>query len=158
MVMEEGFTPALHSILQEANPKEYEKWQGNACRQAAILSIPMLRELLPNYTWAAWDGWFDDIVHGKNVHYNHAWVYGRDKETGRKLLVDLARQHHERLFVLVDSNRYPKDHPEYVNMKEVRRERLDIDNNLRDIEYYTKLKGYQLLQLVRERMAREILK
>jgi hypothetical protein len=143
--MEEKFVPALHKLLSEANPSEYKKWGGNACRQTAIFGTILLQTLLPEYDWSAWDGIFDDIVYDKPVRYNHAWILGKHKEGGQRLLVDLSRLHHERLFMFVDANRYPKDHPSYEHMKEVSREKINVIESLKDIEYYTKLHAPEFL-------------
>lgn len=144
--MEQKFLPALHKLVSEANPSEYKKWGGNACRQTAIFGYLYMQQLLPNYQWSAWDGIFDDVVYDKPVKYNHAWLYGVDKESGRRLLVDMARLHHERLFIKVTGNRYPKDHPSYLNMVEVSREKIDVAENLATIEYYTGLDSETFLQ------------
>ncbi|QNR70477.1 hypothetical protein IAQ67_28625 (plasmid) [Paenibacillus peoriae] len=150
LFIEEKFTPALHQIIESRNPKEYKKWGGNACRQAAIFGYVFLSELLPNYKWTAWDGIFKDIVGGKEVEYNHAWLYGVDRENGRRLLVDASRNHHERLFMTVSGNRYPKDHPSYIHMKELKREKLDVADALRTDEYYTRLPSMKFIELLRD--------
>lgn len=139
IIMEELFLPALHKLVSEANPKAYKQWGGNACRQSAFFGRKLLSNLLPEYKWTVWDGDFDDILDGKPIHYNHAWIYGVDKESGRRLLVDLARQHHERLFIEVSGNRYPKDHPSYQHMKEVRREKVNLDEWEQSPEFYTQM-------------------
>lgn len=145
-IMEERFIPALHDFLERSNPSEYKKWQGNACRQTAVLAVPILEALLPEYKWTAWDGDFEDIVYGQKRTYNHAWVYGVNRKEGRRLLVDLSRIHHERLFMLVSSNKYPKDHPSYVNMVELRRQPLDVQEKLGEVEYYSRKPGRAILE------------
>jgi hypothetical protein len=137
--MEEKFLPALHKLVSTANPAMYKKWGGNACRQTALFGKLFLDKLLPQYSWAVWDGIFEEDVKGKLKRYNHAWVYGVDKDSGKRLLVDLARQYKERLFIEVTANRYPKDHPEYVNMKELSREKADVADWLNSPEFYTSL-------------------
>jgi hypothetical protein len=147
------FTPVLHNYLEAHNPDEYARWHGNCCRQTAILGAMVLKSALPEYTWSAWDGWFNDLLYGKRVEYNHAWIYGIDKETGRALLVDLARMHKERLFIPTRANAYPHGHPEYKDQVEVSRERLDLDESMKGTEYYTGLPSYQVLSDVTSIMA-----
>jgi hypothetical protein len=145
------FIPALHSILEEGNPIEYKKWGGNACRQTAIFGVKFLEKLLPTYNWEAWDGTFDDIVMGRAVKYNHAWIYGEEKSTGKKLLVDLSRNFHERLFLFVDVNDYPRDNPTYKDMIEINRKKLNVKEAMKDLEYYTGLRSPKLLQILQEK-------
>lgn len=138
--MFEVFTPSIHELIKSKNEKEYEKWGGNCCRQSAIFGAVVLNEILPEYAWTVWDGNMDDIVGGKPVNYNHAWILG--KHEGRRLLVDLSRQYRERLFIEVKVNGYPKDHPEYVNMVIKSREQLDWKKAFdEEIEFYTQLSG-----------------
>lgn len=145
------FIPKLHALLEEGNPSEYKKWGGNACRQTAILGVKFLEKLLPTYKWEAWDGNFDDIVKGTPVRYNHAWIFGIEKSTGKKLLVDLSRNFHERLYNLVEANEYPKDNPSYKDMVEIERTKLDIKESMNDLEYYTSLRSTRLLQILKEK-------
>jgi hypothetical protein len=147
------FIPLLHYLLKAANPLLYYQWQGNCCRQTAIIGCYILDKLLPDYEWEAWDGEFDDIVYNKQVHYNHAWIYGKNKAGGKDLFVDLARQHHERIFKEVDDNKYPNDIPDYENMVETKREKLNWESFLiNENEYYTGLLGIQLANAIWEGM------
>jgi hypothetical protein len=152
VVMESMFVPALHDVLRITNPTEYDKWQGNACRQTAVFGTCFLRLVLPTYTWIAWDGVFDDIVHDKEVTYNHAWITGRNPVGNIRLLVDLSRQHHERLFIPVSTNAYPKDHPEYINMKVRERNVINVEECMKEDEYYTKLPSLKVYDLIIDRM------
>lgn len=143
--MENRFVPTLHNILSNANPEEYKRWGGNACRQTAIMGVHFLREFLPSYEWTAYDGDFSDIVQGVPRQYNHAWIHGIDKKNKRGLLVDLSRVDRERLFIPVKENKYPKNHPAYKHMKLIRKEKIDIEKQMQDHEYYTMLPGKELL-------------
>lgn len=147
--IEYKFVPVLHEFLKSRNPKEYRRWGGNACKQTAIFGSLFLNELLPNYKWSVWEGLFKDIVKGREVTYNHAWIYGVDRQAGRRLLVDASRNHHERLFIVVGGNKYPKDHPSYLYMEEIERHKLDIQEALKDKEYYTFLDTLDFLSQIR---------
>lgn len=148
--MEGIFVKGLHEILQKANPVEYKKWGGNACRQTAIFGVKFLEKLLPTYKWEAWDGNFDDVVGDRQVEYNHAWIYGVEETTGKKLLVDLSRIYHERLFMFVEENKYPKDHPSYKNMNELNRKKMDIKDCMKDYEYYTMERSVKVLENLKQ--------
>ncbi|WNW25099.1 hypothetical protein RS399_04070 [Bacillus inaquosorum] len=154
-LMENLFVPTLHNILQKANPQAYKKWGGNACRQTAIFGAAILRHLLPEYTWTVWDGDFSDIVNGKKVKYNHAWIHGVNKKERKGLLIDLSRLYHERLFLPVTKNKYPKKHPSYQHMRLIRKKPMDIEECLNDIEYYTGKSGHELLSIILTEMDKE---
>jgi hypothetical protein len=140
------FIPALHTLVSR-NVEKYKQWGGNTCRQSAVFGTHYLNMFLVEYEWTVWDGIFDDIIRGKSTRYNHAWIMGKDRNTGRRLLVDLSRVAHERLFIVVLANRYPKDHEDYKNMKEVSREQLDWRKMIEeDREYYTALSGEEFIQ------------
>jgi hypothetical protein len=133
--MENVFIPTLHNKFESRNPVLYNKWNGNACRQTAIFGIKFLEKLLPQYKWQAWDGEFKDFVYGKHVTYNHAWIYGKNKD--KNLLVDLSRVAQERLFIEVVENEYPKEHPSYQHMVKQNESLINIKDCFRDREYYT---------------------
>ncbi|WP_144472966.1 hypothetical protein [Bacillus pumilus] len=151
-IMENIFVPIIHKIFEEASPLEYRMWRSNACRQTAIFGKKILEELLPEYDWTAWDGNFSDIIDGKRVKYNHAWIHGINKEKSKGLLVDLSRNHHERLFIPVEKNSYPKKHESYKHMRVISKERLDVETLLCEEEYYTKMKGRDLLEKIKKDM------
>lgn len=140
------FVPALHHILQTANPIQYVRWNGNACRQTAVFGHHFLEKFLPDYTWSAWDGDFSDIYNGKRVKYNHAWNYGVDKKNNKALLVDLSRVNKERLFIPVKANKYPKNHPEYKDMMLIKKVKMNVDQRMDELEYYTALQGPDFLE------------
>jgi hypothetical protein len=111
---------------------------------------------LSDYDWEAWDGEFDDVVYGNKVHYNHAWIYGKNKNGGDDLFVDLARQHQERIFREVKENKYPDDIPCYKDMVEVKREQIDWRSMLvHENEYYTGLLGIQLANIIWKEMNKD---
>jgi hypothetical protein len=151
----EVFTPTLHNVLQTANPGLYEIWSGNACRQAAVFGTLFLKELLPNYRWTAWDGFFHDkvVIEGqlRDVAYNHAWIYGIDFKAKRSILVDPSRQKQERLFLLTEKNEYPKDHVDYQYLIKRSSKKIDLKARMKEDEFYTGLSSKELLVLLQER-------
>lgn len=144
--MFDEFVPALHDLVSECNPTEYMRWNGNTCRQTAVFGYYYLTKLLPEYEWTAWDGEFSDIYMGHKVHYNHAWLHGINREMGKGLLVDLSRVDRERLFISVKENKYPKNHPEYKDMRLIRKEKMDIEKRMMECEYYTGMQGEEFIE------------
>lgn len=151
-ILERRFVPILHHTLSTANPVAYKQWQGNCCRQTAVFGVKLLERLLPSYKWQAWDGDFRDELYGKPVTYNHSWIYGVDKEKNRGLLVDMARDYRERLFILAPQNKYPKDHPEYAKMRLTSKTKLDVEHMLDDLEWYTNRPSRELLAELTEKV------
>ncbi|GAB6431319.1 hypothetical protein bcgnr5378_08160 [Bacillus cereus] len=150
--LQKTFIPFLHTELQKGNPMEYRRWGGNACRQTAIFGQVLLEEVLPEYEWTAWDGNFTDSRNGERIKYNHAWVHGKHKTERRGVLVDLARLDKERLFISVKENKYPRNHPEYKNTRLLNKETLNVKEKLEEQEYYTNVKGTDLLQTIKQKM------
>lgn len=152
-IMFDIFIPALHKVITDRNPEEYKRWHGNCCKQTAIFGAYILKILLPDYEWTTWDGVFSDKHKGEDVRYNHAWILGKEPSTNRRLLIDLARTTKERLFREVSGNRFPKDHPEYKDMVEESRERLDWEKMIEeDDEFYTGLPSRTFIEVLRGNM------
>ena len=149
----ELFIPSLHQIIRSLNHSEYQRWGGNTCRQSAIFGAYFLDQWLPEYEWEVYDGNFTDVINGKEVAFNHAWIYGVSKNGGANLFLDLSNVLKERLFIKTNVNAYPKDHEEYKNQKEVSRVQLDWRNMVgTEREYYTRLQTQVLADLLREVM------
>lgn len=150
------FIPTLHEMVKEYAPDKYEFWNGNLCRQTAFAGTVFLREVLPEYDWQAWEGDFEDIVDGKNCRYEHAWIFGKHKETGKRLFLDLSHNYKERLFIETKVNAYPKDSEEHKDMKCLSRKRLDIDVMLALEEYNTNLVGAEFMRELMKRLMKKI--
>ena len=149
----ELFIPTLHHTIKAFNEQEYKKWGGNTCRQSAILGAYFLNQWLPEYEWQVWDGNFTDIIRGKKYEFNHAWIYGENKQTGEGLFLDLSNVIKERLFFKTKDNVYPSYHEQYKNQKELNRVQLDWEKMLAtDYEYYTKLHSMELANLLQRLM------
>lgn len=148
------FVPALHDVFRTANPDAYYAWGQNCCRQAAVFGTVYLKELLPNYKWYAYDGEFKDLINGKEVYYNHAWIFGVDREKHRRLFVDPSRKIQEQLFFVTDENKYPIDHPDYKYTVIVKSYKMNLKARLKDLEYFTKLGARKVLKLVDEAISK----
>lgn len=151
LFMYNSFIGALQEILQEKGNKEkYEKWQGNCCRQTAIYGACILEQLLPQYDWKVWQGEMTDVVYGKEVEYDHAWIFGRNRD--KRLLVDLSRDYRERVFEEVKTNSYPKTEA-WKDMKILKREQLDWKKLLKEErEFYTGMTGEEIMKEISKRV------
>lgn len=148
--LEEEVVPFLDNLFKKSDPFKYQLYQGNACRQYAVFGSLLLTELLPTFEWEVWEGRFSDIVHEQSVQYEHAWIYGKEKRGNRKFLIDLSRNHHERLFVLVPKNRYPQNHSSYKHMNTLWKRRVVWEEYMKDLEFYTGLETEELLTRIKE--------
>lgn len=145
------FLPTMKELFKESSPEKYEKWQGNCCRQTAVIGCHILSNILPEFEWNAWEAEFEDMYEGRSITYVHAWIYAKSPDM--KLLVDMARSHKENLFIETLGNRFPKGHPDYKDQKEVRRSRIDwrllLDG---DVEYYTLKKTRDVVAIIFKRI------
>lgn len=150
------FVPTLHEMVEEINPQEYHRWSKNLCRQTAVFASTFLNRCYGEYDWQAWEGDFEDIVNGKQVRYEHAWIFGKHKESGRRLFLDLSNNVKERLFIVTGVNGYPKDSEEHKNMKCLSRKRLDVESMLNDTEYLTKMTGHKFMLELNARLVKKL--
>lgn len=146
------FIPTLHEMVEEINPDEYHKWNRNLCRQTAVFASTFLNRAYPEYDWQAWEGDFEDVVGGREVRYEHAWIFAKEKEGNRRLFLDLSHNLKERLFIVTKVNGYPKDSEEHKHMKCLSRKRLDVQRMLFDTEYLTKMTGHQIMIELNKRL------
>jgi hypothetical protein len=147
--METMFVPAMKELFKEHSPEKYEEYQGNCCRQVAVFGCHLLSNLLPDIEWNAWQGEYKDKLFGKDVTYVHAWIYGKGD---KRFLIDMARSHKENLFIETQGNRYPKDHPDYKDMIENWREKLDWRSMFKETEYLTGLPSYKVMGLIADKV------
>lgn len=147
--LEEDVIPLLDGMFERSNPLAYQVYGGSACRQYALFGSALLTELLPEYDWQVWEGHFSDRFNNEPVEYEHAWIYARNKTATGQLLVDLSRNYHERLFIEVNQNKYPKTHPTYEHMRLLRKKRAPVQEYWQDREFYTSLTADELLARIK---------
>jgi hypothetical protein len=128
------FVPSLHQYLKKASPEKYAMYDRNCCKQVAVFGSHFLTTMFPCVECVVWEGIFHEQSYNKNKPYNHAWILV--KADGKRFFVDYARHHKECLFQEVSCNAYP-NHPDYINMKEVSRERLDWRELFKENEWFT---------------------
>ncbi len=76
----------LPGLLFSANPELFLEWQGNICKQTAILGSYVIKQHLPEdyIEVQAWEGFFE---HEKLGAYNHCWNYLIHKDDPRKNII-----------------------------------------------------------------------
>jgi len=76
----------LPGLLFASNPKLFLQWQGNFCKQAAILNSFIIEERMPDdyVKVQAWEGHFDSDLEGS---YNHCWNYIIHKDDPKKNII-----------------------------------------------------------------------
>ena len=148
----EEVRPAVIETCYDGNPLRFRQWQGNCCLQTSIAVNYLLTERLRLMGYKeiqSWEGQFTDVIFGKHVQYNHAWVYcEHESEPGLNLLIDISRNHKECLVVFAEKNEYPS-HPDYDDMVTLSRERLNVTRLMQKPEYYTGLRGKEFISLVK---------
>ena len=145
------FVPTLKRILYEASPALFIQWQGNCCRQTALMCFSVLQEAMPDYEWLPYEGQFKD----QYGHYDHAFVIGT-KQNGERLLVDLSRQMYPSLFMPIPKGAeiYPK-FGLYGQMQMLSYTVMPYQVYLNSNEYYTELIGTDLLNKLKAEVKTE---
>lgn len=155
--MEKRFLPSIKNIIESSAPEKFESWGGNCCRQVAIFGAYYLSNILMDYRFTVWDGVFEDVIDGRKVKYNHAWIYGISHGRERKLFIDLGRSKQENIFVEQRKNAYDKTIPGYENIVEVEREQLQwVTMIASQIEYFTGLSGNDLIDKINLKIEGEL--
>lgn len=154
----EIFIPELRDFFREKSPEKFRMWSENACRQVAMFSKIILDVALPDYTWVVKDQYFIGSTVSNNK-YNHAYVIGTNKKTGKHILVDLEREplSHD-IFAFIDDINSPyKGIESYENMRFIE----DIDDIdfykfrkiiLQDREFYTGMLTLDIIETVFKRI------
>lgn len=140
----------MREIFKKEAPEKFEEFQGNCCRQSAVFGAYFLNRLLPEYEWTVWDGIFEDDYFSPGImrRYNHAWIFGKHKVTGKRILADFGAVHKEQLFLAVDHNAYPRD-GEYKNLIEISRERLDWEKMIQtEVEWFTQKPSMEVINMI----------
>ena len=146
-IMVYSFVPVLKMLLNQFNPKEFQQYGYNSCRQTAILGGYFLRSLLPNYTISVYEGQFTEPINGKITPYIHAFIIAQKDE--RSLIIDLSRTTKHLLFHPVFGRIYPETF-DYSNVVYINKEKLNYVSLVEtdEKEYLTGLKPLTLLSLI----------
>lgn len=129
------FVPALHHCLREANRPLFERHYGSCCNQTSIMVARFLSDMhFLELDWQVFEGIFRGNVLGREVQYNHAWVWGSGAE-GRFL--DLAHVRPKRVWMTSAENRHPESH----RWTEVGRRLVPWQSMFNAMEYFTSRPG-----------------
>jgi hypothetical protein len=139
----------LPAFLFNANPELFLKWQGNICKQSALLSVFIIKNYLGDeYEVQAWEGFFE---HEKLGSYNHCWNYVVHRSdpslnficdfTSTISYMDYCTENDPTLHIGGGQAAVVKNKIEMVGMQQI-----DIEKELSQPEYYTGMTGDELEQ------------
>lgn len=122
------------------NPEVFLKWQGNICKQSALLSVFIIKNYLGDeYEIQAWEGFFE---HESLGSYNHCWNYLVHKDDPKKNIIcdftstisymDYCTDNDPTLHLDHGQNAVVKSKIEMVGMQQI-----DIEKELASPEFYT---------------------
>ena len=143
----------LPAYICSTNPKKFIQWQGNICKQAALMSIFIIEHMVGDeYTVEAYEGFFE---HEKMGAYNHCWNYLRHHtDTSKNIICDITStisymdycEHNDPMLHLQNrSNAVVQD-----KIKLIGWEQINIEKEMSQAEYYTQLIGPELEQELKQ--------
>lgn len=148
------FVPELTKYLEKSNPAKFKQWHSNCCRQVAIFSCVILKEILPDYEWNVFDCELKNNV--RNSYFNHAFTIGKNKDNDSiSLLVDLERAPIEKnIFFKLEKASLPYPHgvfEEYKSEEFIKQISFINDYIIRDCmmnikEFYTNKIGNRIIK------------
>lgn len=142
----------LPAYLFQANPKKFLEWQGNICKQSAILSSKIIKRYLGDeyVKVEAWEGFFEHDLLGD---YNHCWNYIIHKNDPKKNIIcdmtstitymNYCDQNDPTLHI--ESSRKAVVRQEHF-VKMIGSQEIDIDSEFSSPEFYTGLVGEDLME------------
>ena len=142
----------LPAYLFQNNPELFLQWQGNICKQSAILGAVIIEHYLPeDYVKVeAWEGFFE---HKQLGSYNHCWNYIIHKDDPKKNIIcdftstisymDYCEHNDPTLHIQSSPNAVVK-HENNIQM--IGCQEIDIESNLKEAEFYTGAKGEDLIE------------
>lgn len=148
--LKRDFMPSVRDILREANPKLFSKWGENCCRQGSIAIQQNLTELFPDVKWRV----FESTFKYEDTTFEHAWVLGEIDES-RYMVVDVTSNNRNSIYHF--SNSEVVDFKEFrpyaeLGIVEIHRQEMSIKLALELTEYFTSLPGYELMDVISDRV------
>lgn len=151
--LKEKVIPALRSILRESNPEMYAKWQGNCCRQCALVTAWWLTTQMSeydHYEWQMWEGLFYGRWSGAMITFDHSWVFGHNPNFG--YVLDLSVPD-DQIDIPVSENVRPWGNSRRVsNVTQIFCVRTDWQAEMNQREIFTQLTGHELVRRVQIRV------
>lgn len=136
--------PVIKSYYEGINPELMAHWQGNCCKQTAVIIANMLNDSLDkeHFKVFAFEGIFEDFFNGKKVSYNHCWVFVKNtKNSEKSLFIDVARTHKPNIVMFKKNWEYPKKMLGYLDQKTISFEKIDYESDILMDEYFTGIPG-----------------
>lgn len=139
----------LPGYLFLKNPELFLKWQGNICKQAALLNTFVINHFVgDDYTVEAYEGFFESEL----GQYNHCWNYLVHKTNPEKNIIcdftstinyfDYCAQNNPIAHIPINSNSVVNNND---NISLFSFEKLDINKLLEEKEYFTGLSSAQII-------------
>lgn len=144
--IEMEFLPYLTNLIKEGNLPAYYFLDGVFPEQATVCGYDLLKELLPEYSWEAWEGQFLNPTVDSSIFYQHTWLYGEQQGDTSGILIDLTPRHHDPLFATVATNDYPETHIAHKQLLRNQRRPVPIDILLTDKEPLTRLSYKRIVE------------
>lgn len=140
----------LPGYLFGANPELYLKWQGNICKQTAVLGTFVIKKFIENSDYVkieAWEGFFN---HEKLGDYNHCWNYIVHKDDPSKNIIcdftsTISYMHYcdkndPTLHISPDNRSVVQSKVQMIGCQEI-----DYEEELKSPEFYTERTGKELI-------------
>lgn len=139
----------LPGFFFNRNPKAFLQWQGNICKQSALLSVFIIKHYLGDeYEVQAWEGFFE---HEKLGSYNHCWnylIHKSDPElniicdfTSTISYMDYCKENDPTLHIGGSGSSVVKHKIEMVGMQQI-----DIESELGQPEFYTGMESEEIIE------------
>lgn len=140
----------LPAYLFYNNQETFLKWQGNICKQSAVLSAFIIKHYMgEDYVKVeAWEGFFE---HKQLGEYNHCWNYIIHKDDPKKnIICDFTStitymdycEHNDPTLHIKSSPDAVVKHEDNIQM--IGFQEINIEANLKESEFYTSAKGEEL--------------
>ena len=130
----------LREILKEANPTEYARWQGNCCRQMAMLTKMTVRDFLPEAIESF--QLFESVFKNKDKReWSHS--YSTIKYNNQVVTMDFSQQTKRAICLIWNPAScaiYPINENEYMHKThavQIRCTEIEHENKELSVEYYT---------------------
>lgn len=149
----------IPAYLYSKNPDLFLKWQGNCCKQCSIISSYYADIILENeYIIQSWEGIF---INNQNIQYNHCWNYFIHRPsinighgfnniicdfTSSINYMNFGPNNPEIHIKSMLNNQFENNTVNNFNIKIIKSEKIDWKTMLLENEYYTGLKGSEIIK------------
>lgn len=144
----------LPQYFYSKNPTSMDLWQNQICRQSHVIAAHYLDKWLNrneelNYNIQFCESIFKDLITGS--FYDHSWVWVESITQEDAYLCDIARVSGHIGFVRAVRN-HPDDYLQDEEVTNKRLDKIDYKKLLEEGEYYTGIKGSEILKDIDQRL------